>query len=277
METTDLSNMDSEKFGCLNKARRVWAVGAIHGEIVALEALHAELSTRFQTGDRLVYLGNYFGNRLTVTQTLNELLFMRRKLMAAGDISKPNAFVYLRGAREEMLSKLLQLQFAQNPAEVMDWLLGHYLGPVLESYGTRETVARAIAREGTLSISKWTNSLRRAINNHPGHTALLSNLRRAAFTREGGLLFVHASLDVTRPLNMQKDNFWWDNGRFDHINEAYYGFSKIVRGYDHSNQGLRLNNPHTATLDGGSGRGGTLNAVCFSTDGDILDHLSIEQ
>lgn len=275
METTDLSNMDSEKFGCLDKAKRVWAVGAIHGEIETLKALHEDLLSRFQAGDMIVYLGNYFGNRLTAVQTLDELLLARRKLMAAGDTSGPNSFVYLRGAREEMLSKLLQLQYAPNPSEVMDWLLGHHLGSVIESYGTREVVARAIARGGTLSISKWTSGLRRAINIHPGHAALLSSLRRAAFTREGKILFVHASLDVSRPLNMQKDNFWWDNGRFDDINAAYYGFLRIVRGYDHSNKGLRLNHPYTATLDGGSGRGGTLNAVCFSPEGDVMDHLSI--
>lgn len=275
METTDLSNMDSEKFGCLDQAKRVWAVGAIHGEIETLEALHEELLPRFQAGDRLVYLGNYFGNRLTAIQVWDELLLTRRKLMAMGDTFRPDAFVYLRGAREEMLTKLLQLQYAPNPSEVMDWLLGHHLGPVIECYGTKEAVARAIAREGTVSISKWTSSLRRSINIHSGHAALLSNLRRAAFTREGKILFVHASLDVSRPLNMQKDNFWWDNGRFDDINDNYYGFLRIVRGYDHSNKGLRLNHPYTATLDGGCGRGGALNAVCFSPEGDVMDHLSI--
>ena len=30
----------------------------------------------------MVYLGNYFGNQVTVIETLNELLLMRRKLMA---------------------------------------------------------------------------------------------------------------------------------------------------------------------------------------------------
>lgn len=275
MENTDLSNMDAEKFGCLDQAKRIWAVGAIHGEVDLLKSLHEKLLTRFQTGDKLVYLGNYFGNKPTAIETLDELLVTRRQLMAIGYNIKPNSFVYLRGAREEMLTKLLQLQFAPNPAEVMDWLLAHHMGSVIQCYGTAEHVARAIARETTLSISRWTGSLRRMINNHPGHATLLNNLRRAAFTRDGRLLFVHASVDVSRPLNMQKDNFWWDNGRFDDITSAYYGFTRIIRGYDHANKGLRLNHPHTATLDGGSGRGGGLNAVCFSPEGDVMDHLSI--
>lgn len=266
--------MDKEKFGCLDQAGRVWAIGAIHGEVDSLKVLHQRLMPRFEVGDRLVYLGNYFGNQKNAVAVLDELLVTRRRLMAANETSKPNAFVYLRGAREEMLAKLLQLQFAPNPAEVMDWLLDHHMGTVIESYGTPEHVARAIAREGTLSISKWTGGLRRGINDHPGQGLLLSNLRRAAFTREGRLLFVHASIDISRPLNMQKDNFWWDNGRFNDIVQPYYGFSRIIRGYDHANQGLRLEAPYVATLDGGSGRDGTLNAVCFSPEGEIVDHLS---
>ncbi|PHZ86483.1 hypothetical protein CRD36_00930 [Paremcibacter congregatus] len=276
MTVTDLSNMDMEKFGCLDQARRIWAVAAIHGETGALATLHEDLLTRFRPGDQLVYLGNYFGNRPTVVATLNELLETRRKLMALGGTSKPEAFVYLRGAREEMLTKLLELQFAPNPGEVMDWLVDHNIGAVVASYGTPEHVARAISREGTLSISRWTSSLRRAIHNHPGHSVFLSNLRRAGFSRDGKMLFVHASIDVNRPVTMQKDNFWWDNGRFDQITSPYSGFARIVRGYDHSNKGLRLNSPHTATLDGGCGRGGALNAVCFTPDGDVADHISVQ-
>ncbi len=274
MDVTDLSNMDAEKFGCLDRLKRVWAVGAIYGEVDCLRALHEELLPRFRPGDKLVYLGNYFGTRPTALATLDELLLSRRKLMAMSGEAGPKSFVYLRGAREEMLTKLLQLQFAPNPSEVMDWLLDHQMGAVIECYGTPQHVARAIARETTVSISRWTSGLRRAINENPGHAALLSSLRRAAFSRDGRLLFVHASIDVSRPLNMQKDNFWWDNGRFDDIGAPYYGFRRIIRGYDHGNKGLRLNHPHIATLDGGSGRGGSLNAVCFSADGDVLDQLS---
>ncbi len=273
MGNTDLTNMDHDKFGCLEDAKRIWAIGAIHGEIEQLRSLHQKIKHKFQHGDRLVYLGNYFGNRPTTVEVLDELLLTRRYLMAFGKTSKPNAFVYLRGAKEEMFSKLLQLQYAPNPSEVMDWLLDHDMGSIVDSYGTEPHVARAIAREGTISISRWTSALRRKINDNMGHSKLLSNLRRAAFTSDGKLLFVHASVDTSRPLTMQKDNFWWDNGRFEEINSSYSGFARIIGGYDHSNKGISLNNPHIATIDGGCGRGNTLNAVCFSPSGDIMDHL----
>ncbi|HEC00919.1 MAG TPA: hypothetical protein ENI91_04435, partial [Sphingomonadales bacterium] len=71
MNSTDLSNMDMDKFGCLDQAKRIWAVAAIHGQSSALADLHEELVTKFQAGDRLVYLGNYFGRENTAVETVN--------------------------------------------------------------------------------------------------------------------------------------------------------------------------------------------------------------
>jgi len=275
MKAIDLSNMDSEKFGCINGARRIWALGAIHGEVALLQQLHRQILDNFRRGDKIVYLGNFFGPSATILETMDEMLMWRRRVMSLPAVFMPDDFIYLRGAREEMFTKLLQLQFAPNPAEVMAWLLDHGMGSVIEAYGTRENVARAISFEGTLSISKWTNGLRRALHDREGHGNLMSSLRRAAFTREGKLLFVHASVDPGRPLSMQKDNFWWDNGRFNEIEAPFSGFRKVVRGYDHMNKGLCMDKSVIATLDGGSGRGGSLNAVCFSPEGDVLKHLSV--
>ena len=36
---------------------------------------------------------------------------------------KPHEIVFLRGAQEEMFSKLLQLQIAPNPVEIINWML----------------------------------------------------------------------------------------------------------------------------------------------------------
>ena len=52
---------DHEKFGVMEGARRVWTVGAVHGEFAHLSALHGMLEARFARGDRLVYLGNFIG------------------------------------------------------------------------------------------------------------------------------------------------------------------------------------------------------------------------
>ena len=44
-----------EKFAQLRDARRVWAVGAIHGEARRLARVHDLIGERFFRGDRLVY------------------------------------------------------------------------------------------------------------------------------------------------------------------------------------------------------------------------------
>jgi len=276
MTNINLSNMDPERYGCLTSVERVWAIGAIHGEARQLKELHHQLLELLHKADKIVYLGNYSGKGEETLATVDEILLFRRRVMSMPSVYMPEDLVYLRGAREEMFSKLLQLQFAPSPSEVMDWLLDHGMGSVIQAYGTKENVARAISREGTLSITKWTNSLRRAVQNNPGHYELMSHLRRAAFSDNGKLLFVHASLDPSRPLDMQKDHFWWDNGRFNDITKPFSGFARLIRGYDHANQGLLLDHPLVATVDGGCGRGGVLSAVCFGADGQVLDQINIQ-
>ena len=42
--------------------------------------------------------------------------------------------VFLRGAQEEMLSKLLQLHIAPNPTEILDWVFSHGVDQTIISY-----------------------------------------------------------------------------------------------------------------------------------------------
>jgi len=274
MDENALSKMDDSRYGILKNAKRVWAIGSIHGEVGLLRNLHKGLISKFRRGDKLVYLGNYFGDTQLNKDTYDELLLARRQLMSLPEVFMPEDFVYLRGAREEMFFKLLQLHFAPNPVEVMDWLLDHGMASSIAAYGENEITARGIVRQGTMALTKWTNGIRRQIQSCPGHIELTSCLKRACFTFEGKLLFVHASVDVSRPLTMQKDQFWWDNGNFDKIDQKFSEFSKVIRGYDHSNCGIKLENEFTATIDAGCGRDGWLQAVCFSPDGEKLDDIS---
>ena len=108
-----------------------------------------------------------------------------------------------------MLQKLLQLQFAPNPGEVLAWMVEAGIGPTVRAYGGDLRQGFAATRGGPRTITRWTSTLRDAVNAAPGHTMLLSALRHAAFTEEGGLLFVHAGVDPARPLTAQGDAFWW--------------------------------------------------------------------
>ena len=276
MDTNDFSGLDDNRYGVLKNAKRIWAIGSIHGELEKLTQVHKTLISKFRRGDKLVYLGNYFGDSNKNKETLDEILITRRRIMSLPEVFMPEDFVYLRGAREEMFFKLLQLHFAPNPAPVMEWLLDHGMAGSIAAYGETEKNAHAIVRQGTMALTKWTNGIRRAIQSCPGHIDLTNCLKRACLTENGALLFVHACVDPSRPLTMQKDQFWWDSGNFDNIDESFSDFNKVIRGYDHSNGGVNLGEKFTATIDGGCGRGGEVHAICFSPDGIKHDEIVSE-
>lgn len=261
----------SERFAPLRRAARVWAVAAIHGEVGRLASLHAALAPRFTSGDRLVYLGNYLGRGAEIVTTVNELLRFRRELIA-----RPNLFAYdiayLRGSQEEMWQKLQQLQFAINPREVLEWMISHGVGATLTAYGGDVKKGLAAAREGATSITRWTNQLRSGVAGYPGHQALLSSLKRAAYTDDGSLLFVHAGVDSSRPLEAQGDALWWGGTGFGHWHEPYEGHRLVVRGYDHGHGGM-TRGPFSLTIDDGCGFGGNLVAACIDRSGEVVEWI----
>ena len=260
----------------MRRARRVWAVAAIHGEADRLAALHDRLERVWQPGDRLVYLGNYLGRGPAIRRTIDELLGFRLAVMA-----QPGGFAcdvaFLRGSQEEMWQKLLQLQFAVSPKDVLQWMLDQGVGATLEAYGGDAQQGFAACREGPRAITRWTSALRAALNAIPGHSQFLSALRRAAVTDaagdEGALLFVHAGIDPTRPLDAQGDAFWWGGNRLLELTEPYAGFRRVVRGFDRKHGGL-VEATHVTSLDAGCGFGGELLAACFAADGTVSETQS---
>ena len=253
---------------------RLWAVGAVHGEIYKLEMLHDAIAGRLKTGDSMVYLGNYMGFGNDVTEVLTEILRFRCWFLARPPFVHEDDFVMLRGAQEEMFQKLLQIQFAAHPQDLLDWMLHRGLESTLLAYGTDAAEGYKAAREGTLGLTYWTTDIRRHLKAHPGHEILITKLKRAAYTEEGSALFVAAGLDNTKPLQGQADALWWAARSFDTITEPYRGFGKIVRGYDPEGRGL-VETDHTISIDGGAGRGGTLIAVCLTRDGAMEDIVTV--
>ncbi len=263
-------DVDSDVYGKLTAVRRVWAIGAIHGDAEKLKKLHSEIATRTQRGDRFVYLGNLLGYGDSILETLDEVLAFRRSVFAPG--MESGDFVYLRGSQEEMWNKLLQIQFAPNPREVFEWMMQQGVEATLQAYGGRADEARTLLGEGAIAITRWTNALRTSAQRRPGHDDLLNSVKRAAFTENGRLLFVHAGIDPHRPLSQQGDTFWWGSGYFSAIDAPYGDVKMIVRGYDRRHAGLAMNQ-WTATVDAGCGFGGRLAAACFLTDGSATEWL----
>ncbi len=233
--------------------------------------LHDRISERFQEGDRVVYLGDYLGHGEAVRATIDELLDFRRRILGRRHGFSCDV-AFLRGAQEEMWQKLLQLQFAPNPGEVLQWMVRAGVEPTVRAYGGDLRQGFAAARDGPRTITRWTGTLRSAMNAAPGHIMLFSALRHAAFTEDRGLLFVHASIDPSRPLAAQGDAFWWGGNDILDLSASFAGFRRVVRGVDREHRGL-VEREFAVSLDGGAGRGGHLIAACFGPDGGILDRV----
>ena len=122
-----------------------------------------------------------------------------------------------------------------------------------------------------MAIGRWTNTLRQAMAARPGHRALMSALRRAAYTEDNGLLFVHAGLDPKRPLEKQGDALWWGHPGWGSVSR-YQDYRRVVRGFGRA-PGALDQARYALSIDGGCGLGGKLIAVCFAPDGETLEQL----
>jgi serine/threonine protein phosphatase 1 len=255
----------------LRRSARVWAVASVHGEAGRLARLHEALAVRLDPGDRVVYLGNLLGHGADPKATLGEAIRFRRAVIArpggfAGDV------VFLRGRQEEMWQKLLTLQLAPQPVEVLNWMLGEGVGASIEAYGGNAQDGLASARQGAVAIARWTGRLREAFQGEPGHGPLMASLKRAAVNAADTVLFVSAGIDVAKALASQGDAFWWGGTPFHAITEPYNGFRRIVRGYERARGGLNVG-AVTASLDAGAGFGGPLVACAFDNDGNVLEAI----
>ncbi|MGE0659629.1 MAG: hypothetical protein AB7F36_00870 [Reyranellaceae bacterium] len=259
---------DNDIFARIHAPRRLWAIGSAHGEVERLREIHRIVLSQFEDGDRLVYLGNFMGRGRHVRATIDEILRARRKLLA-----RPGMFiediVFLRGSQEEMWQKVMQLQFAPNPREVLPWVINQGVGATIEAYGGSLDEGMKAVRDGAVSITRWTNALRASLRNATGHGELMSSLRHAALSDDGRVLLVNAGIDVSRPLTAQSDSFWWGGTEFAAITSPYGEVARIVRGFDRANGGPG-ETEYTVTLDGGCGRGGKLLAGLLGGDGAVL-------
>lgn len=252
---------------------RIWVVGAVHGEAERLRNVHDELSRQFHPDDRIVYAGDIMGYGPDVVGALNELLLFRRALMARHDVD-PDNIVILRGAQEEMWRKLLQLHFAPDPVSVLEWMLGRGLQASLKAYGLSSREAVNAAREGRTALSRWAGHAADTVDDHDGHRALMSHLKHAAVVDDGSLLVVNAGYERGVALDKQLDSFWWGGGDFDTLTPEASGYRVAVRGASHGQPGVRFGR-YAVTLDGGSGRGGTVCAALFGPDGNTIQVIEL--
>ena len=262
------------RFSKLGAPRRVWSVSAIHGELDKLYAIHDAILERLRAGDRIVYLGNYTGYGKYSRETVDEILTFRRLALSTQGVI-PSDIIYLRGRQEDMWQKILQLQFTNKPEQTLGTMLEQGFSETLASYGVNAHDGMIACKSGVLALTRWTNKIREALRKNPGHDIFMTQWKRAAYTTVNGsnsLLFVNAGIDPALPLEDQGDSLWWSGDEFNQITQAYAPFEKVIRGYDPTGTGVRINCV-TASLDGGCGFGGPLVCAGMDPKGKILELL----
>ncbi len=256
----------------LKSSNKIWAIGSIHSDLESFNSIKEYILEKFSKGDKLVLLGNAIGIKNQAKETITSIIKMRNYLLSKF-LLQPEDVVFLRGAQEEMFLKLLQLQTAPNPVEIVKWMFEHGVDKTINSYGVEKNEVIEKSTQGTLSITKWTNKLNQIIVKIPGHKEYFTSLRHAAFTDTKKILFVNRGVDVSRPLSAQNDCFWWGYQNFSKLNKPYNNFKKIVRGYypSSTNTNIILKNNIVCSLYKQPLKNNKIIAGIFNDQGEILD------
>ena len=253
-------------------SNKIWAVGSIHSNFESFSSIKEYLLLNFCSGDKLVFLGNIIGLGKKTTDTLSSVIDLRNNLLSKFFLNH-NDIIFLRGAQEEMFLKLLQLQTAPNPNDIVLWMFDHGVDKTIESYGFNKDEAIRISTQGPLSISKWTSKINRAVSDYPGHKQYYTHLKHAAFTQSKKILFLNRGVDVSRPLSAQNDCFWWGYQNFSKLDKPYNSFIRIVRGYQSSSKVELKNAKHkvVCSLFKQPLSNKKIIAGAFNQNGEVLD------
>jgi len=263
---------NSSNFSKLIETNKIWAIGSLHSSLESFKSIKKYILSNFESGDKLIFLGNLIGFRDKSREIIDEVLQLRFNLMAKYQL-KHSDIVFLRGAQEEMFSKLLQLHIAPNPIEILEWIFSHGVDQTIISYNFDPSEFRKIVTQGTIQINKLTTKLNNQILSNAGHKEFFSNLKHAAYTDTMEVLFVNRGVDISRPLSAQNDCFWWGYQNFSQINKPYFSFRRIVRGYQ-SNTDNDIENSKTrilCTLFRQPLENKKILAGIFAKNGDILE------
>ena len=260
------------KFQEFTNSNRIWAIGSLHSNKESFQSIKKYIFLNFKNGDKLIFLGNIIGYINQSKEIITDVLNLRFSLMAKFNLNHED-IIFLRGAQEEMFSKLLQLQIAPNPREIINWIFSHGVDQTLVSYNFEPDQFRNIATQGTIQINKLTSKLNKKVSETPGHKEFFSNLKHAAFNSDMEVLFVNRGVDLSRPLSAQNDCFWWGYQNFSLINRPYNTFRRIVRGYQSNvNNNLEHSkNRILCTLFKQPLENNKILAGLFTKNGDIIE------
>ena len=150
------------KFQEFKNTDRIWAIGSLHSSVESFQSIKKYILSNFKNSDKLIFLGNLIGYNNQSKEIITDVLNFRFNLMANFNLNHED-IVFLRGAQEEMFSKLLQLQIAPNPSEIIDWIFSHGVDKTLVSYKFDPDQFRNTATQGAIQINKLTSRLNKKI------------------------------------------------------------------------------------------------------------------
>lgn len=249
----------------------IWAISAPQGHVTKLNAIHEQIWREFRPGDKIVYMGNYLGNPDTPDNpdVIDSIVLFSNALVGEG-LCHHEDIICLKGLREDLWLKLLQLQFSNRPIDVLTWLLNNGMEGMINHYGSTGEEGLSACRSGLIPLIRWTKYLNENMRQRTGHALFYNSLKRAATTSgsSDSLLFVHCGLNPDRPLGAQDENFWWSSDKFETIENRYENFKYIVRGFDPHQRGV-ITTPATISLNGDHTRNKPVVCAKMRTSGDI--------
>lgn len=273
MPLDTLTVKTDSRYASIECTGRVWAISAIHGCAENLVYIHRALLDRLQPNDHIVYLGNYTGHGHAPLETMHELQAFQY-LLNNDPALQTVGVTMLRGQQEEMITKLLQIQFSHSPEKILNWMVQNGIRPLLRACQSSYEDGLLAIRGGVMGLTRWTNFLHKQLDMYAEYQYLFSRIHRAAYTAKTStpLLFVHCGYNTNKALDRQGDTLWWDDDSFKDIQTAPAPFNRVIRGFDPHHNGLQ-SAPWTISLDTGCGRGGALSCAALRADGNIDEIL----
>lgn len=191
---------------------RIYAVGDIHGRHDLLDSLFEKIiddSLQFSDGRnmKIIFLGDYVDRGDNSKDVLDRLVLLKERLGTQTE--------FLAGNHEAAL-----LGFLNDPFKNKNWL--EFGGrQTLGSYG----VAPPKTADSRAELQQVHDTFLQAIT---AHLPFLKSLQR--YVRSGDVMFVHAGLDPTLPIDQQSDGaLLWGNSNF--LEEGGYPDLRVVHGH----------------------------------------------
>lgn len=230
---------------------RYFAIGDIHGEDELLHALLAQIEPILQSGDTVVFMGDYVDRGPSVRKAIDEILSFKKRSVAKT--------VCLKGNHEEQM-----LDFLEHPT--LFWLDDMEGWPTVESYlpGATQRHCQELAA-GKPIDQQLLQTAERLKNAMPKeHIEFFDSLQ--LFFKEDTYLFVHAGVNMRVSWSEQtEEDLLWMDGR--KLRGHWKGPETLIVGHKPTHRvsdefwGKPILDDHFIMVDTGSGKTGVLTAV----------------